>query len=253
MTSFRSCVAYLAVVAGVLAASPASAQSGRVTASVNFGAQGSSGDFTQRMTPTIYHEPASIDIAQDYENGALVDIGAGVTLFGNYRRRPELLAHVRRWRGRGGRADSGPAVFRQAARRLGVGRRPRSLRERRPPTGLLSLRCVSPKMDISVGIGPTFFSVKQDLIDTVTVTEPTPTITPVVAEGERFAGWHQHRRRRHLLVHEDARRGRAAPVRGRLGRFRDAQRVGGESRCGWFSNCRWSASAFLSAASPFVV
>ncbi len=41
----------------------------------------------------------------------------------------------------------------------------------------------SPKMDISVGVGPTFFSVKQELIDTVTVTEPTPTISPVVVEA----------------------------------------------------------------------
>ncbi len=72
MTSFRSCVAYLAVVTGVLAASPASAQSGRITASINFGAQVSSGDFTQHITPIIYLEPASIDIAQDYENGAAV-------------------------------------------------------------------------------------------------------------------------------------------------------------------------------------
>ncbi len=58
MTFFRLCVTSLVVVAGVLAARPASAQSGRVSASINFGAQASSGDFTQRITPTIYHEPA---------------------------------------------------------------------------------------------------------------------------------------------------------------------------------------------------
>jgi len=53
MTSFRLCVASMACVAGLLAASPASAQGGRVTASINVGAQGSSGDFTYRLTPSI--------------------------------------------------------------------------------------------------------------------------------------------------------------------------------------------------------
>ena len=45
-------------------------------------------------------------------------------------------------------------------------------------------------MDVTVGIGPTFFSVKQELVSTVTVTEPTPvppfgtpTLDPVVIKG----------------------------------------------------------------------
>jgi hypothetical protein len=43
----------------------------------------------------------------------------------------------------------------------------------------------SPKLDITLGVGPTFFSVKQQLIDTVTVTETTagPVMNPQVVEA----------------------------------------------------------------------
>ncbi len=181
MTSYRSCVAYLAVVASVLAAAPAAAQGGRVTASINFGAQGSSGDFTQRLTPTIYDETAEIDIAQNYETGALFDIGAGVTVFGNL---GVGVAYSR---------TSGDGVASVAARI------PDPLFFDRPRGAAASVDSLdhtesavhlqvfyrfaaSPKLDISVGLGPTFFSVTQELIDNVTVTEPTPTVTPVVAK-----------------------------------------------------------------------
>lgn len=181
MTSFRSCVAYVAVVAGVLAAGPASAQSGRVSASINFGLQGSSGDFTQRLTPTIYDEQASVDIAQTYESGPLFDIGAGFLLFGNI----GVGASYSR--------TAGDGVASVAARI------PDPLFYDRPRGASASLDglkhsenavhlqvfyrfAASPKLDISVGVGPTFFSVKQDLIDSVTVAEPTPAVTPVVAK-----------------------------------------------------------------------
>ena len=182
MTSFRSCVVCLAVAAGVLGASPASAQNGRVTAGINVGLQGSSGDFTQQLTPTIYGEQASIDIAQNYENGALFDIGAGVTVFGNigvglsYSRTsgdgvaslagqiPDRLVHDAP---RGASASADGLKHTENAVHLQVFYR----------------FAASPKLDVSVGIGPTFFSVKQDLIDGVDVTEPTPTITPRVAQA----------------------------------------------------------------------
>jgi Outer membrane protein beta-barrel domain len=182
MTCFRSCVAYLAVVTGVLAAGPASAQSGRITASVNFGLQASSGDFTQRVTPTIYLEPASIDIAQNYENGPLFDIGGGVTLFGNIGVGLSY-SHTS--------GDGAAAIAAQIPDPL-LTDRPRGAStsadgldhsENAVHVQVFYRFAASPKLDITVGVGPTFFSVKQELIDTVTVTEPTPTIAPVVVEA----------------------------------------------------------------------
>jgi len=171
----------MACVAGLLAASPASAQGGRVTASINVGAQGSSGDFTYRLTPSIYDEPAAIDVAQDYESGALFDIGAGITLFGNI---GVGLSYSH---------TSGDGVAAVAAqipdplffdRPRGASASADGLKHSENAVHLQVFYrfAVSPKLDISVGIGPTFFSVSQELIDTVTVTEPTPTIAPVVAK-----------------------------------------------------------------------
>lgn len=186
MTSFRSCVAYLAVVAGVLAATPASAQSGRVSASINFGAQASSGDFTQRLTPTIYNELASVDIAQDYESGPLFDIGGGVTLFGNI---GVGLAYSRT------SGDGVAAVAAQIPNQLffdqprGASASADGLKHTENAVHLQVFYrfAASPKLDVTVGVGPTFFSIKQELIDGIDVTEPTPTISPRVVESSESA------------------------------------------------------------------
>lgn len=181
MTSFRSYVAYLAIAAGVLVAVPASAQSGRVTASINFGVQGGSGDFTQRLTPSIYDETAEIEIAQNYENGPLFDIGADVLIFGNL---GAGLSYSR---------TSGDGVAAVAARipdplffdRLRGATA--SVDGLEHSEGAVHLKvfyrfAATPKIDVSVGVGPTFFSVKQQLIDAVDVAEPTPTIAARVVE-----------------------------------------------------------------------
>lgn len=181
MTSFRSCVVYVAVAAGVLAASPAAAQGGRVTASINFGAQGSSGDFTQRLTPTIYDEAASIEIAQGYESGPLFDIGGAVTLFGNI----GVGLSYSRTSGDGVAAVSAQIpdpLFFDRPRGASASADGLEHTENAVHLQVFYRFAASPKLDVSVGIGPTFFSVSQDLIDTVTVTEPTPSITPVVAK-----------------------------------------------------------------------
>ena len=182
MTSFRSFAAYLAVMAGVLASSPASAQGGRVTASVNLGAQGSSGDFTQHTTPIIYDEPATLVVAQTANSGALFDLGGSVKLFGDF----GVGVSYSHTSGDGDASVAGsipdPLVFDQ----------PRSATT--SATGLkhsenavhvqLQYRyAISPKLDVTLGVGPSFFSVKQDLITTVSVVEADqgPVITPTVA------------------------------------------------------------------------
>lgn len=196
MTSFRSVVFCLCACTGVLAAGPAYAQGapasqgstspldGRLTASINFGVQGGSGDFTQRLTPTIYDEAAAIDIGQTYENGPLFDIGGSFLIFGNIgaglsysRTAGDGIATVAAQipdplffdRLRGASASADALDHTEGAVHLNVFYR----------------FAATPKIDVSVGVGPTFFSVKQELIDSVTVTEGAsgPTITPNVVEA----------------------------------------------------------------------
>jgi hypothetical protein len=184
MTSFRLLgVCCLCVAAAVCSASPALAQTGRFTASVNFGVQGGSGDFTQRLTPTIYDEPATIDIAQSYESGPLFDIGADVIVTGNL----GVGLHYSRTSGDGAAAVAGqipdPLFF---DRPRGATASADGLEHTESAVHLQVFYrfAASPKLDVSVGVGPTFFSVKQQLIDTVAVSEPGPTMTPQVVEAD---------------------------------------------------------------------
>jgi hypothetical protein len=184
MTSFRLLgVCCLCVAAAVGSASPALAQTGRFTASVNFGVQGGSGDFTQRLTPTIYDEPATIDIAQSYESGPLFDVGADVIVTGNI----GVGVHYSRTSGDGTAAVAGqipdPLFF---DRPRGATASVDGLEHTESAVHLQVFYrfAASPKLDVAVGVGPTFFSVKQQLIDTVSVSEPGPTMTPQVVEAD---------------------------------------------------------------------
>jgi hypothetical protein len=184
MTSFRLFgVCCLSVAAAVFSASPALAQTGRFTASVNFGVQGGSGEFTQTLTPTIYDETATINIAQSYESGPLFDVGADVLVVGNL----GVGLHYSRTSGDGAAAVAGqipdPLFF---DRPRGATAAVDGLEHTESAVHLqLFYRfAASPKLDVAVGVGPTFFSVKQQLIDTVSVSEPGPTMSPQVVEAD---------------------------------------------------------------------
>ena len=180
MISLRSYFAPAAVVCAVVVASPSAfAQDGRITASINFGAQVGSGDFTQRLTPVIYDEPAQIDISQDYGSGVMFDLGGSMLLFGN-------IGASASYARSGG---DGPAVL------AGQIPHPRFFDQLRAASAsadgldhtentihlqVLYRFAASPKIDVTVGIGPSFFTVKQALVTSVDVSESGagPVLTP---------------------------------------------------------------------------
>ncbi len=180
MISLRSCFAPAAVVCAVAVASPSAfAQNGRITASINFGAQVGSGDFTQQLTPTIYDEQAIIDIAQDYDAGAAFDLGGSMLLFGNI----GAGASYSRSSGDGTAVLAGqipdPRVF-DRLRAASASMDGLDHTENVVHLQALYRYAVSPKIDVTVGIGPSFFSVKQALITTVDVSEAgaSPVMAP---------------------------------------------------------------------------
>ena len=184
MTSFRTVVGGFCVLACLLAAVPVSAQDGRITASINFGVQGGSDDFTQRLTPTIYDEAASLDIAQTSESGPLFDIGGSFLAFGNI----GFGLSYSRTSGDGTAAIAAQIpdpLFFDRLRAASTSADGLDHSEHAVHLQVLYRFAASPKLDVSVGIGPTFFSVNQELVETVEVTETgaTPTITPRVVEA----------------------------------------------------------------------
>ena len=185
MTSFRTVARGLLVLACLLIAVPASAQAGRISGSINFGMQGGSDDFTQRVTPTIYDEAASLDIAQTAESGPLFDLGGSYLAFGNI----GFGLSYSRTSGDGTAAIAAqipdPLSFLRPARAASASADGLEHSEHAVHLQVFYRFAASPKLDVSVGVGPTFFSVNQELVETVDVTESgaTPAITPRVVEA----------------------------------------------------------------------
>jgi hypothetical protein len=184
MTSLRSWLVSGAVLAvAALAAPPASAQDGRIGAHINFGAQTGSGDISQQLRPTIYDETATIDISQTYESGPLFDIGGDFLIYGHFGAGVSY-SHTS---GDGNATLAGqipdPLYYDQprgaAAQASGLNHTEDAVH-----ISVIYRYPVTPKIDLTVGLGPTFFSVKQDLISQVTVTEAGggPSMTPSVTQ-----------------------------------------------------------------------
>ena len=184
MTSLRVVrVLGLAALAVLMSANSLHAQSsGRFAAGISFGAQTRSGDFTQRLTPTIYDETATVDIAQSYESGGLFDIGGEALIFGDL----GVGIHFTRTAGDGTAAIAAQIpdpLFFDRLRAATATADGLDHTENAVHVQVLYRFAASPKLDVTVGLGPTFFSVKQELVNSVDVVEPTPSITPQVVEA----------------------------------------------------------------------
>jgi Outer membrane protein beta-barrel domain len=129
----------------------------------------------------IYDEPARLDVAQTYESGPLFDIGGSYLIYDNF---GVGLSYSRT-------SGDGVATVTGQIPDPDVTDRPRAASASADGLGhtenavhvqVFYRFAATPKLDISVGLGPTFYSMTQDLIDTVDVAEPGPTITPRPAE-----------------------------------------------------------------------
>lgn len=177
MTSSRSwLVSGVALLVGALAAAPASAQDGRLGLHVNFGAQTGSGDISQQLRPMIYDETAVIDINQTYESGPLVDVGGDYFLF----RRSGVLGHVgvgvsySHTSGDGNATLAGQIpdpLYADTPRSVVASASSLKHTENAVHLDVLYRFAATPKLGVTVGIGPTFFSMKQDLMTSVDITE----------------------------------------------------------------------------------
>jgi len=187
MTSLRSWFVSGAVLAMAAAASPARAQDSTFTASVNFGFQAGSGDISQSLQPIIYDEAAKIDVAQTYENGPLVDVGGSYMLFGKW----GVGVSYNHTSGDGNATIAAqipdPKVF-DNPRAVSLSASGLKHNEDAVHVDVLYRFAATPKIDVTVGGGPTFFSMKQEFVTEFAVTETSappgpyvnPTVTPTI-------------------------------------------------------------------------
>lgn len=144
---------------------------------VNVGAQVGGHDFLDTTTFSLYGQNAVVESAQGISGGAFFDIGAAYRVWGR-----NILAGVSYSRTS---SDSDVAIAASIPDPV-VTNNPRSVTatqsgadhvENAIHLDLIWMMPVADKLDVGFFAGPTIFSVKQDTVVTLNVTEPVPTVT----------------------------------------------------------------------------
>ena len=163
---------------GLMAAPDAIAQEplSRGTLHVNLGVQATSREIAESRTFTLYEETGTADGIREVGPGVLIDIGADVRVWNN------VFVGV----GYSRFSDKGNVALTAQVPDPLLFERPRSVpldlpdlshTEQAFHTQLLLRLPLTEKIDVTFGGGPSFYSLKQDLLDAVSVTEgATPTV-----------------------------------------------------------------------------
>ena len=185
-------VAAALVVCGAMTGAPASAQmqwEGQGFATIGFGIQGNSRDFTTRAEPLIYEEPALITSAQNVGSGLLFEISGGYRVWRN------LVVGL----GYSHFGDSSASTVTAAIPHPLVPDAPRNASASVGDLGHSEngfhftatwMIPVTDKIEVGVFGGPSVYRVGQDLVSDIGFTEspdPFPTVTlgnPVVTEED---------------------------------------------------------------------
>jgi hypothetical protein len=153
--------------------------------SVNAGAQAGSHTLTSSSSFPLYDETATVDTSQKVKGGGLFDIGGAYRVWGR-----NLLAGVS-FTHTSSKSDvtlnatiPDPIVF----------DKPRSVQsaqggakhsENAVHIDAIWMIPVANKLDVGIFAGPSIFTVKQDLVSTLTVGEPGPTVSAPLAEASK--------------------------------------------------------------------
>lgn len=190
----------IAAVFVLVAASAASAQVGqawtdRGYASLNVGFETASGTLTDATTFRLYDENGSLSVSQAVDSGALFDISAGARVWRNVS--VGIGYHRDGTTGEGSFTGSvpHPLIFNRNRSVAGavsdLGRTERAVHLQ-----LGYMLPLSDRLNVHVFLGPSFFSLKQDVIGDVTFSEQGVPFTsvnavPAIAErSESATGFH---------------------------------------------------------------
>jgi len=153
--------------------------------SVNVGAQAGSHDLSESGSFPLYDETATFSSTNKVKGGAMFDIGGAYRVWGN-----NLLAGVTFSRvsskSDGALTGSIPdPVFFDRPRAVSKSFAGLKHSENVVHINAIWMMPVANKIDVGVFAGPTIFSVKQDTISSLSITEPGPTVTSSVSSGSK--------------------------------------------------------------------
>lgn len=173
------------------AATSASAQTMQWTdkgyVSVSGGAQVGSHDLSGSGSFPLYDETATFKSTNKVKGGGLFDIGGGYRVWGK-----NLLAGISFTRVASksdGSVDGSipDTIFTDRPRAVTKSFAGLKHSENAVHIDAIWMMPIANKLDVALFAGPTVFSVKQDTIPSLTITEPGPTVTTTVASNSKSA------------------------------------------------------------------
>jgi hypothetical protein len=156
-------------------------------ASVNVGGQAGSHDLSESGSFPLYDETATFSSTNKVKGGFIFDIGGAYRVWGKNLLAGVTISHVGS-KSNGSVTGSIPdPVFFDRPR--AVTKEFSGLKHSETAVHLdaIWMMPVANKIDVGVFAGPTIFSVKQDTIPSLTITEPGPTVTTTVASTSKTA------------------------------------------------------------------
>lgn len=185
----KLCVAIFAL---GLSVAPASAQTMQWTdkgyVSINGGVQAGSDTLDTSSSFALYDETATISSTQKIKGGGFFDIGAAYRVWGN-----NLLAGVSFTR-TSSTADVAltasipDPIFFDRPRNVSSTVSGAKHTETAVHINAIWMMPVANKIDVGIFAGPTIFSIKQQTVGTLTVTEPGPTVSAPLGEVKKTSG-----------------------------------------------------------------
>jgi hypothetical protein len=153
--------------------------------SANVGVQVGSHDLSESGSFQLYDETATFNSTNKVKGGAMFDIGGAYRVWGHNLLAGVSFTHVSS-KSDGSVAGSIPdpgvyGRFRDVTKAFG------GLKHSETAVHLdaIWMMPVANKIDVGISAGPTIFSVKQDTIPSLTITEPGPTVTTAVVPAKK--------------------------------------------------------------------
>jgi hypothetical protein len=154
-------------------------------ATVNVGAQAGSHTLSESGSFALYGENATFSSTAKVKGGALFDIGGAYRVWGHNLLAGLSFSHVSSKSDGSLKGAVPDPVFFDQPRTVDKTFTGLKHSENAVHLDAIWMMPVASKLDVGISAGPTIFSVKQDTIPSLTITEPGPTVTTAVASTSK--------------------------------------------------------------------
>lgn len=153
--------------------------------SVNVGAQAGSHDLSESGSFDLYDETATFTSTNKVKGGGMFDIGGAYRVWGKNLLAGVTISRVSSKSDGSLKASVPDTLITDRLREVTKAFTGLKHGETAVHLDAIWMMPVANKIDVGISAGPTIFSVKQDTIPSLTITEPGPTVTTTVASTSK--------------------------------------------------------------------